>query len=127
MDCDECHRLERLVLESFVFADKAETALKCYSSRTSGRPACQMEMNIALYERKQKKTTDERHKAYMDFVRSRMPGPSRGGLASLGCDREHGHAVRRAGESRQFDCVAGTARGPIGLAPIRLVGGPLFR
>ena len=30
MDCNECYRLERFVLESLVFADKAGTALRCY-------------------------------------------------------------------------------------------------
>ena len=30
MECDECSRLERLFLESMVFADKAETTLRCY-------------------------------------------------------------------------------------------------
>jgi hypothetical protein len=36
------------------------------------------------------------------------------------------HAMQRARESGQFDGFAGTVRGPIGLVPIRLVGGPLF-
>src|SRR4029079_9765988 len=35
-------------------------------------------------------------------------------------------AVQRARQSREFDCVAGTVRGPIWLVPKRFVGRPLF-
>jgi len=66
--CEECDRRERLVLESLVFADRAETALRCYlitHERSAG--VSDLDEYDAL-RTEQQRTTDERHKAYMDLV-----------------------------------------------------------
>jgi len=68
MSCEECHRLERLVLESIVFANQAETALRCYlitHERSAG--VSDLDEYHAL-RTEQQRTTDERHKAYMALV-----------------------------------------------------------
>jgi len=68
MSCEQCDRLERLVLESLVFADRAETALRCYlitHERSAG--VSDLDEYHAL-RTEQQRTTDERHKAYMDLV-----------------------------------------------------------
>ena len=68
MSCEECDRFERLVLESLVFADRAETALRCYlitHERSAG--VSDLDEYHAL-RTEQQRTTDERHKAYMGLV-----------------------------------------------------------
>jgi len=68
MDCNECQRLERLVLESLVFADKAETALRCYLITHEWSASVSDVDEYDALRAEQQRTTDERHKSYMDFV-----------------------------------------------------------
>ena len=68
MDCDECQDLERLFLESMVYADRAETELRCYFL-THQRAASVSDLNQYQSQRaEQQRTADERHRAYMNLV-----------------------------------------------------------
>jgi hypothetical protein len=71
MDCEECNRLERVVLESMIAADRAETALRCYllSHQWSAGVSDLTEYDALRAE--QQVTADERHKAYLNFVKHR--------------------------------------------------------
>jgi len=68
MDCTECYRLERLVLESLVFADKAETALRCYLITHEWSASVSDVDEYHALRAEQQRTMDERHQAYMNFV-----------------------------------------------------------
>jgi hypothetical protein len=68
MNCDECHRVERLVLESLVSADKSETALRCYLITHEWSAGVSDIAEYHALRAEQQRTADERHKAYMDFV-----------------------------------------------------------
>jgi len=68
MDCAECYRLERFVLESLVFADKAETTLRCYLITHEFSAGVSAVAEYHALRAEQQRTADERHKAYMDFV-----------------------------------------------------------
>ena len=68
MDCAECYRLERLVLESLVFADKAETSLRCYLITHEWSASVSDVDEYHALRAEQQRTTDERHQAYMSFV-----------------------------------------------------------
>jgi hypothetical protein len=67
-NCEVCDRLERLFLESIVYADKAETALRCYliTHQWSAGVSDMDEYNALRAE--QQRTTEERHGAYMGLV-----------------------------------------------------------
>jgi len=68
MNCESCDRLERLFLESIVFADKAETALRCYLI-THQHFAVLSDMDeYQALRAEQQRTADERHRSYMDLV-----------------------------------------------------------
>jgi hypothetical protein len=63
--------MERVVLESMVAADKAETALRCYLLTHQW---CAGVSDLAEYDAlrtEQRVTADERHRAYLDFVEHR--------------------------------------------------------
>ena len=68
MDCSECSSLERLVLEWLVFADKAETALRCYLITHEWSATVSDVDEYQALRAEQQRTIDERHKAFMDFV-----------------------------------------------------------
>lgn len=68
MDCAECYRLERFVLESLVFADKAETSLRCYLITHEWSASVSEVDEYHALRAEQQRTTDERHQAYMNFV-----------------------------------------------------------
>jgi len=60
--------MERFVIESLVAADKSETALRCYLI-THGYTAGVSDLaEYNALRAEQQRTSDERHKAYMDFV-----------------------------------------------------------
>jgi hypothetical protein len=72
MNCDECDRSERFLLEAMVAADKAETALRCYLI-THERFGGVSDMNEYEALRKdQQNATDERHKAYVGMVKHKQ-------------------------------------------------------
>src|SRR5262249_4495454 len=68
MACDECNRLERFVLESMIAADRAETALRCYLLTHQWAATVSDLAEYHTLRAQQQATSDERHKAYMDFV-----------------------------------------------------------
>ena len=68
MNCDECSRVERLVLKSLVAADKSETALRCYLIVHEFSAGVSDVAEYHALRAEQQRTADERHKAYMDFV-----------------------------------------------------------
>jgi hypothetical protein len=68
MNCDECDRSERFLLEAMVAADKAETALRCYlmtHERFGG--VSDMDEYEAL-RGEHRNATDQRHRAYTGLV-----------------------------------------------------------
>ena len=68
MNCEICQRLERLFLESIIFADKAETSLRCYLiTHQHFAGVSDMDEYQALRS-EQLRTADERHRAYIDLV-----------------------------------------------------------
>jgi len=69
MNCDECDRSERVLLEAMVAADKAETALRCYlitHERFGG--VSDMDEYEAL-RKNQQDAVNERHSAYTGLVK----------------------------------------------------------
>lgn len=68
MSCEVCHRLERLFLESMIYADKSETALRCYliTHQWSATVSDIDEYNALRSD--QQRNADQRHKAYIDLV-----------------------------------------------------------
>jgi hypothetical protein len=68
MNCESCDRLEGAALESIVFADKAETALRCYLiTHQHFAGVSDMDEYQAL-RAEQQRTADERHRSYTDLV-----------------------------------------------------------
>jgi hypothetical protein len=68
MSCEECDRLESLFLESIVFADRAETALRCFlitHQRFAG--VSDMDEYNAL-RADQEATAEKRHEAFVSIV-----------------------------------------------------------
>lgn len=89
MACEICNRLERLFLESMIYADKAETALRCYliTHQWSASVSDMDEYNALRAE--QQRTTDERHRAYTDLVSHAMSEPiSRSGREEMAPRRD---------------------------------------
>ena len=75
MECDECPRLERLFLESMVFADKAETTLRCYFLTHQHSATVSDLDEYRSLRSDQQRTADERHRAYMELVDHRKSHP----------------------------------------------------
>jgi hypothetical protein len=72
MNCDECDRSLRLLLEAMVMADKAETGLRCYlMTHERGGGVSDMAEYEAL-RRTQQNATEERHSAYLGMVKHRQ-------------------------------------------------------
>lgn len=68
MSCDTCNRLDGILVESIVFADKAETALRCYFiTHQHLATVSDMDEYRALRE-EQQRTAEGRHRAFMDMV-----------------------------------------------------------
>ena len=68
MICDTCDRLEGTFVKSIVFADKAETALRCYFiTHQHFATVSDMDEYRALRE-EQQCTAEGRHRAFMDMV-----------------------------------------------------------
>jgi hypothetical protein len=69
MNCDECDRSERFLIEAMVAADKAETSLRCYlmtHERFGG--VSDMDEYEALRKSHQN-AAEERHAAYTGLVK----------------------------------------------------------
>ena len=68
MNCDECDRSERFLLEAMVAADKAETALRCYLM-THERFAGVSDMDeYEALRKSHQDAVEERHAAYSGLV-----------------------------------------------------------
>ena len=71
MNCDDCLRMDSVLLEALVAADKAETALRCYfltHHRTAG--VSDLAEYNALRARQQQ-ASDDRHNAYLASIEHR--------------------------------------------------------
>lgn len=71
-NCERCNQLERLVLESIIDADKADTTLRCYliTHQWSASVSDMDEYNALRAE--QQRAADKRHKAYTELVSHAM-------------------------------------------------------
>jgi len=68
MNCNDCDRSERMLLEAMVAADKAETALRCYlmtHERFGGVSDMEEYEALRTY---QQSAAQERHSAYTGLV-----------------------------------------------------------
>ena len=105
MECDDCPRLERLFLESMVFADKAETTLRCYFLTHQHSATVSDLAEYMSLRSDQQRTADERHRAFTllpGCYLSRSCPPLRPGLGA--CLRtlrtpDHKKALRFAQDS----------------------------
>ena len=71
MECDECQHLSGLFLESMIFADKAEIALRAYFL-THQREASVSELaEYSSLKKEHQRTVNERDTAYMKLVNHR--------------------------------------------------------
>lgn len=68
MECQLCHRLDRLFLATIVFADKSETALRCYLITHQHFAGVSDLDEYEALRTEQQRTSDERHRAYMALV-----------------------------------------------------------
>ena len=69
MNCDQCDRLERLLLEARVFEDRAHTAMRCYlTTHRNFSGVSDMDEYLSLRAEEQK-TTGQRHDAFMALAR----------------------------------------------------------
>ncbi len=68
MECQLCHRLERLFLATIVFADKSETALRCYLITHQHFAGVSDVDEYEALRAEQQRTADDRHRAYMELV-----------------------------------------------------------
>ena len=65
MNCAECDRLERLFLESVTFADRAQTAMRCFlTTHPHVGGVSDMDEYMAL-RAEERKTMDRRHDAVL--------------------------------------------------------------
>lgn len=72
MNCEECDRLERLLLESLVFADRAQTAMRCFLiTHPYFGGVSSMDEYLAL-RAEERKTEDRRHDAFLALVHHAM-------------------------------------------------------
>jgi hypothetical protein len=72
MECNECNRTERFLLETMVAADKAETALRCYLLTHERFVGVSDFDEYGALKTEQQKTTEERDKAYLVLVKHKQ-------------------------------------------------------
>lgn len=71
MNCEECSRLDRSLLESIAYADRAETSLRCFlitHQHVAG--VSDLDAYQAL-RAEQLKTSDQRHEAFVKVISHR--------------------------------------------------------
>lgn len=68
MECQLCHRLERLFLATIVFADKSETALRCYLITHQHFAGVSNMDEYEALRAEQQRTADDRHRACTQLV-----------------------------------------------------------
>jgi len=69
MNCNECDRSERLLLEAMVAADKAETSLRCYLMTHERLGGVSDVDEYDALRKSQQSAAEERHAAYSGLVR----------------------------------------------------------
>jgi hypothetical protein len=68
MTCKECNRLERMFLESLVFSDRAQTAMRCFLiAHQHFGGVSDMDEYLAL-RAEERRTTELRHDAVVALV-----------------------------------------------------------
>ena len=72
MNCEECDRKERFLLEAMVSADKAETALRCYLMTHERFGGVSDVDEYEALRSEQQKATQERHNAYTGLVKHKQ-------------------------------------------------------
>jgi hypothetical protein len=69
MKDEKLGRLDRQLLEAMVFADRAQTAMRCFLITHQGFPGVSdLDEYLALRE-EERKTTEQRHEAFLTRVR----------------------------------------------------------
>lgn len=68
MECNECQHLLGLFLESMIFADKAETALRAYFLTHQHGASVSELAEYSSMKKEQQRVLDERDKAYTNLV-----------------------------------------------------------
>lgn len=68
VNCEECHRLERMLLESMVYADRAETSLRCFLITHQHPSGVSDSDEYQALRTEQQRTTDQRHGAFINLV-----------------------------------------------------------
>jgi hypothetical protein len=85
MKDEKLGRLERQLLEAMVFADRAQTAMRCFLITHQGFPGVSdLDEYLALRD-EERKTTEQRHEAFLTRVRY---------------EREHGLREKNSSHSR---------------------------
>lgn len=69
MECQECQHLSGLFLESMIFADKAETALRAYFLTHQHEASVSELAEYSSLKKEHQRTGDERDNAYMNLVK----------------------------------------------------------
>ena len=68
MNCEECHRLERMLLESIVYADRSETSLRCFLITHQHSSGVSDVDEYKALRAEQQRTTDQRDEAFINLV-----------------------------------------------------------
>jgi hypothetical protein len=68
MECEECQHLSGLFLESMIFADSAETALRAYFLTHQHRATVSELAEYRSLKKEQQRTVNERDSAYTKLV-----------------------------------------------------------
>ena len=90
MKCDECNRLERMFLESFVFADRAQTAMRIFLiGHQHFAGVSDIDEYLAL-RAEERKMTQERHDAYVTLLHH---------------EKEHGEAAEASNKAPRLASV----------------------
>lgn len=68
MNCEECHRLDRLFPQSIVFADQAETTLRSYLITHQHSAGVSDLDEYESLRMEQQRAADKRHQSFIDLV-----------------------------------------------------------
>lgn len=68
MNCPECQQFERLLLESMVFADRAETALRCFLVTHQHFAGVSDLDEYQALRTELRRTEQQRHEAFIDLM-----------------------------------------------------------
>jgi hypothetical protein len=68
MECNECQRLSGLFLESMIFADKAETALRAYFLTHQHQASVSEFAEYSSLKKEHQRGVEQRDAAYINLV-----------------------------------------------------------